>query len=146
MQQPNTNINKKRNNIIRLIMILSVLLLVGYYCLNKYYLRPRRYKEKMRQEFNNNPNLEKFSESQKINCVDCIYGGLKKKYGDISDFPGESESAVIDLEYYKILISCYAKYMYSGTDRDYATNNLDSLAGVMLINDINKGKIIPLNK
>lgn len=133
-----TKINKKRNNFIRILMILSVLSLVGFYTINKYYLRPHRYKEKMMQEFNSNPNLTKYSEESKISCIDCFYKGLKKKYGDVTKFPGESTNAVVDLEYYKIVISCYANNLYFGSDRDFALSNLDSLAKVLFINDVNR--------
>jgi len=136
-----TRINKKRNNFIRVLMILSLLSLVGYYAINKYYLRPKRYKERMMREFNNYPSFSQYSEEQKVKCLDCYYNGLKEKYGDVSDFPGENKNAVIDLEYYKIIISCNANSFYSNSDRDFALNKIDSLAKVMFINDMKKGKI-----
>lgn len=104
--------------------VLTIIVSIGYPFLNKYYLRPKRWK----QEFLYN-TLSKYS--GKIDSVrvsgfcDCVFDHLILTYKDISHFP---QNGIYTLDDKREIIKCTAKYLINDSiEKQYFLKNVDTV-------------------
>jgi len=112
----------KRRRVIYPILFFIVLISIAYPIINKYYLRPKRWKEVFCQGYiQTSKNIDKESI---VNFCDCFYEKLHNKYGNVDYFPTERNYTKED-DYN--LANCYIENIIPDSLKKFVRKNIDIL-------------------
>lgn len=106
-------------------LILAVVFGIGYPILNKYYIRPKKWREELFDK-SINQYSQKTDSAHIVKFCNCIYSYFLDKYGHVDNFPLKKDYTKAD----KVaIIQCTANFLLNDTNgRNYLLKNIDSIS------------------
>ena len=107
-------------------LFIAVILSIGTPIYQKFYLKPKAWKEEF-LKMSYERFLKEADSTSILNFCDCVYSHFSNKYGNVDNFPDSAEISIADKE---IIVQCtIINLVKDSTEKENILKNIDSILG-----------------